>query len=97
MQRDKKLHLIAGFCIAAVAAFALLLLGAPHGLTIPLACLLGAGVAGVAGWAKEYVYDKKRPENHTVDRRDFVVTLQGGILGALVFGLIVAQVKIPGM
>lgn len=93
MQHDKKLHLIAGFCIAVVAAYVASRLGLPE----PLSSIFGVIAAAVAGWAKEYVYDKRRPERHTVDRVDFKVTAYGGLIGGLLFAFIIHHVTIPGV
>lgn len=92
MQRDKKLHLLAGFASALVAAY----LAHRLGLSDPLASLVGVLAACAAGWVKEYRYDKKRPEKHTVDRMDFKVTCYGGLIGGLLFAFIIRHVTIAG-
>lgn len=69
IQKDKKLHLMAGFSIF----FSLVLFG-------KVFALVGAGLAGLG---KE-LYDYKHKDKHTVDFYDFLFTLIGGIIGYLI-------------
>lgn len=69
IQKDKKLHLIAGLIIF----FSLLVFG-----KIP--ALIGAGLGGIL---KE-VYDYFNQDKHTVDFYDFVFTLLGGVIGYMI-------------
>jgi hypothetical protein len=66
MQQDKKLHVLAGF---AAGIFPALLLAVPAGTV----------VASLAGVAKEYD-DKTGKTRGTVDRKDALATMIGGIL-----------------
>ena len=75
---DKKLHLVAGFLIAA-AVVALSFLAA---MPTVQRLLLGVGVATVVGVGKE-VYDGKHPATHTRDGRDALATIIGGVVGAI--------------
>lgn len=82
LERDKLYHFVAGFGIAVVVAVAALYCGAEH-----LSLALGLAASGLVGWAKEYVYDAKRPGKHVVDRLDFLWTFAGGIVGTAVVGV----------
>jgi len=78
---DKAQHRLAGFCIAIVIADLLTLVG----LASFLAGIIGLLAAVAAGAVKEWVYDAKRTDTHTVDSLDFWATVQCGTLGAIVF------------
>lgn len=85
MRKDLKQHLIAGVLIALFQAW-VLTMWLP---VLPLfAAFLGAVGAAAVGWAKEYLYDAKHPDKHTVDKKDLWFTAAGGVLGALLFLLI---------
>lgn len=81
MRKDLKQHLIVGFLIAVVVGFGLIKFTE---ILEPVAVLVGLVLAALAGWAKEYVYDKRRPGRHVVDKKDFQYTALGGVLGAVV-------------
>lgn len=66
---DKQGHLLMGALIASPIALA-----SP---ALALAVVIAAGA-----W-KEWVYDKARPTEHTVDVRDFYATMAGGLLVCL--------------
>lgn len=93
LARDKQLHLLAGIVIAVLVSLALM--WSPLHLNPAPACVLGALVAGIVGWLKEKVYDKNRPENHTVDMADFHWTFIGGVLGAVAVAVLVSAGVLP--
>ena len=78
---DKAQHRLAGFCIAIVIADLLTLVG----LASFLAGIIGLLAAVAAGAVKEWVYDAKRTDTHTVDSLDFWATVQGGTFGTIMF------------
>lgn len=89
--RDKKLHLLVGAAIAVTVGYGLTLAGLP----LLVSAAIGLIVAAIAGWVKEYAYDKKRPERHTVDKNDFYATALGGAAGAIVLVVLDFLVKGP--
>lgn len=95
MRPDLKKHILAGIVIAvAVAlaiAFTLLKFTTLHpGFIVGLCPLAGYCAADRAGWAKEYWYDAKRTDKHTVDYLDYAYTRKGGLIGALLAMLFLA-------
>ena len=78
---DKQQHFLGGFCIAivvaAVAGFA--------GLWTVLAAVFGLIAATAVGVWKEFIYDAARPATHTVDVKDLVATVAGGVGGFAAF------------
>jgi zinc transporter ZupT len=77
---DKAQHRLAGFCIAIIVAAVVAIFWPAI-----VAGALGLLSATVAGALKEWVFDAADPIAHTVDRRDFWATVQGGTLGSIVF------------
>lgn len=80
-ERDKKLHAIAGAVISTLAGLALVLYSQ---VPIALCAFLGTVAAAIIGAAKEYLYDVRYPDKHTVDRNDFIATALGGVAGAII-------------
>ena len=78
MQKDKILHVAVGFAIGLIAS----LLCVYFGLVKDTSLLIGLGVAGAAGLAKE-MYDLKKPETHTAEAADAWHTIGGGVVGAI--------------
>lgn len=78
LEPDKQQHALAGAAIGT--------LGYVAARTVTdnrwSAFALGAVAAAGAGAAKEWVYDRSRPESHTVDPRDFWWTVGGGLGGS---------------
>lgn len=66
---DKARHALLGAAIAFVLS--------PIHPALALVAVIAAGA-----W-KEWVYDKSRPKDHTVDVRDFFATVAGGLLVCL--------------
>lgn len=66
---DKQAHFLGGYAIAVTL-----------GMVNPL---LGLTVSIAAGAGKEW-YDKKHPESHTSDVKDFYATTLGGVAGFVV-------------
>lgn len=88
--QDKANHIVYGGLIAVVALFIALLVEAllvHRGLlpvSLPQRCTLVALMVNIvfAVW-KEWIYDKARPTEHSVDPWDFVATVLGGLLVAI--------------
>lgn len=78
LEPDKRGHAIAGAAIGT--------LGYAAARTVTdnrwSAFALGVVAAAGAGAAKEWAYDRARPESHTVDPRDFWWTVGGGFAGS---------------
>lgn len=81
---DKIGHALAGALIAVAVSVLAAAFSAPAGL----GPLLGALVAGVAGGAKEVWDWRHRDEGSVPDPIDALVTLAGGVAGALVVGAV---------
>ena len=87
LRPDLRLHLTGGFVVALVATLAVgygapLLPWWPGGADPVFGALVGAAIGVAVGWGKEYLYDASG--RGTVDRRDFLVTGRGAIVGATV-------------
>lgn len=78
MEPDKRNHTVAGALIGSATYTA------ARGFTDNKwsAFALGVVAAAAAGATKEWIYDRARPESHTVDPRDFWFTAAGGALGS---------------
>ena len=63
---DKARHALLGAAIAFILS--------------PIHPALALAVVIAAGSWKEWVYDKARPKDHTVDARDFYATVAGGLM-----------------
>lgn len=85
MRKDLKLHFIIGAAIAAV-----LTAGAFYFVNVTIAMSIGVIAAVIAGYAKEYWWDAKG--RGTVDVKDFEYTCIGGIVGALVVGVVINMI-----
>lgn len=79
-EQDKFLHATTGSLIAAGAT---LISYYGFKLTKNQAALVGFATAVAAALFKEYAYDARNRNNHTVDSRDAAATAMGGGLGAL--------------
>lgn len=88
MRSDLEKHAAVGAAIGAVVAFAAVTLGLAQ-LNQKLVSLFFLGVAlgtlasYAAGWVKEYWYDARHPDTHTVDPLDLRYTWMGGVLGSV--------------
>ena|SRR6478736_10446984 len=78
--KDKVLHFVVGAAIS-VAIFAAVVWLAPSWPRA--AALFSAFVSTTVGWAKEYLYDAKHTNEHTVDKYDWYATANGGLVGSL--------------
>jgi hypothetical protein len=83
MRKDLKLHFIIGAIIAAAVTMVsfYFLKG-----NVAASMSLGVIAATIAGYVKEYFWDAKG--HGTVDHKDFEYTCIGGIVGALIVGVI---------
>ena len=90
-ERDKKLHALAGFLIAAAVGFAFVV----HTDWPILTCAAaGFAIGTVVGWSKEYLYDAKHQGKRTVDEKDWYATSFGSLVGAV--ALVVVSLLIKG-
>lgn len=90
-ETDKKLHFLVGAAIALAVALPLVHFSP---IPIPVCAWLGGAAAVAAGWVKEHIYDKRRPDRHTVDKYDFYATALGGVFATAV--ILLADVFIQG-
>lgn len=79
-ERDKKLHAVTGLGISLLPGLLLIL---TTSLAAVACAVLSFLLAAAVGWVKEYIYDVKRPDRHTVDKNDFYATALGGAFGSV--------------
>lgn len=83
MQKDKILHVAAGFAVGIVASFLSVFVGMQKDTSV----LVGLGLAALAGVGKEF-YDRKHPKTNTDDVADAWHTVGGGAIGSIVGALL---------
>jgi uncharacterized membrane protein YfcA len=75
MRKDLQQHLVVG---AGIGLLTTLIVA--YETSLPVAVGSGVVAAAVAGWAKEYIWDKSG--KGVVDFKDFLYTAIGGVIGA---------------
>ncbi|MFZ9959372.1 MAG: hypothetical protein ACO3GP_03180 [Candidatus Limnocylindrus sp.] len=94
LRPDLKKHTIAGAGIAFSVAMALGLAVHLQWIAMsPMSCaLVGLASGGAVGWLKEYAWDIRG--HGTVDRDDYLYTLRGAAIGAIVAAAVLFVVGI---